>query len=160
MVAISALPALDLERMFRLFSRVPKGGRELQDGVAEHIKECGKAINTNVKASAEGAEKGALAGVTLALRWVQEVLDLKERFDTILVSAFGKDKSFETAINSAFEQFINLNPKAPEFMSLFIDNKLKKDFKGVRNDMFATMRYPEIHLAAIHINVLMIPRAL
>ncbi|KAF9292151.1 Cullin-3 [Mortierella alpina] len=124
----------DLERMFRLFSRVPKGGRELQDGVAEHIKECGKAINTNVKASAEGAEKGALAGVTLALRWVQEVLDLKERFDTILVSAFGKDKSFETAINSAFEQFINLNPKAPEFMSLFIDNKLKKDFKGKSDD--------------------------
>ncbi|KAG0216268.1 Cullin-3 [Mortierella sp. GBA30] len=124
----------DLERMFRLFSRVANGSRELQSGVAEHIKECGKAINTNVKESAENAEKGVAAGVTIALRWVQEVLDLKDRFDTILASAFGKDKSFETAINSAFELFINLNPKAPEFMSLFIDNKLKKDFKGKSDD--------------------------
>ncbi|KAF9915700.1 Cullin-3 [Lobosporangium transversale] len=125
----------DLDRMYRLFSRVPNGAKELQSGVSSYIKECGKAINTNVKESAiENTEKGIPLGVALALRWVQEVLDLKDKFDTILNSAFSKDKSFETAINSAFEIFINLNFKAPEFMSLFIDNKLKKDFKGKSDD--------------------------
>ncbi|KAF9200508.1 Cullin-3 [Haplosporangium sp. Z 27] len=127
----------DLDRMYRLFSRVANGPNELQASVSNYIKECGKAINTNVHTSSvENAEKGVPLGVALALRWVQEVLDLKERFDTILSSAFAKDKSFETAINSAFETFINLNPKAPEFMSLFIDNKLKRDFKGKSDDEF------------------------
>ena len=30
-----------------------------------------------------------------------------------------------------FEYFINLNEKSPEYLSLFIDNKLKKGVKGV-----------------------------
>ena len=32
-----------------------------------------------------------------------------------------------------FEYFINLNEKSPEYLSLFIDNKLKKGVKGVSN---------------------------
>lgn len=36
-------------------------------------------------------------------------------------------------IASDFEYFLNLNNKSPEFLSLFIDGKLKKGEKGVRN---------------------------
>lgn len=31
----------------------------------------------------------------------------------------------------AFEDFVNLNEKAPEFISLFVDENLKKGLKGV-----------------------------
>jgi cullin 3 len=34
-------------------------------------------------------------------------------------------------ISSGFEYFINLNSKSPEYLSLFIDDKLKKGVKGV-----------------------------
>jgi len=34
-------------------------------------------------------------------------------------------------IASDFEHFLNLNPKSPEYLSLFIDDKLKKGVKGV-----------------------------
>lgn len=34
-------------------------------------------------------------------------------------------------IASDFEYFLNLNNKSPEFLSLFIDGKLKKGEKGV-----------------------------
>ncbi|KAG0099021.1 Cullin-3 [Podila epicladia] len=130
----------DLDRMYRLFSRVPDGSKELQNGVAAYINDCGKASNAGVKASTqESQEKGAVPGVTVALRWVQEVLDLKDKFDKVLALSFAKDKSFETAINAAFERFINLNIKAPEFMSLFIDNKLKKEFKGKSDDEVDTI---------------------
>ncbi|KAF9331573.1 Cullin-3 [Podila minutissima] len=130
----------DLDRMYRLFSRVPDGAKELQNGVAAYINDCGKASNAGVKASTqESQEKGAVPGVTVALRWVQEVLDLKDKFDKVLALSFAKDKSFETAINAAFERFINLNIKAPEFMSLFIDNKLKKEFKGKSDDEVDTI---------------------
>ncbi|KAG0053070.1 Cullin-3 [Gryganskiella cystojenkinii] len=125
----------DLDRMYRLFARVPEGWKELQAGVAEYITDCGKAINMNVNSSnIDPVDKGTPIGVALALKWVQDVLDLKDRMNAILSAAFAKNKSFETAINQAFERFINLNAKAPEFMSLFIDNKLKKDFKGKSDD--------------------------
>lgn len=37
-------------------------------------------------------------------------------------------------ITSDFEHFINLNPKSPEYLSLFIDEKLKKGIKGLKDD--------------------------
>lgn len=34
-------------------------------------------------------------------------------------------------IGADFEYFLNLNTKSPEYLSLFIDDKLKKGLKGV-----------------------------
>ena len=34
-------------------------------------------------------------------------------------------------ISSDFEYFLNLNQKSPEYLSLFIDDKLKKGVKGM-----------------------------
>jgi len=34
-------------------------------------------------------------------------------------------------ISSDFEYFINLNTKSPEYLSLFIDDRLRKGVKGV-----------------------------
>ncbi|KAG0221759.1 Cullin-3, partial [Actinomortierella wolfii] len=131
----------DLERMYKLFGRVKTGSKELQQGISAYIKDCGKAINASASeaTAAESAEKGVAPGVAEAIRWVQEVLDLKDRFSDILVKAFAKDKAFETSFNSAFETFVNQNPKAPEFISLFIDNKLKKGFKGKSDDEVDTV---------------------
>jgi cullin 3 len=33
--------------------------------------------------------------------------------------------------SQAFASFVNANPKAPEFISLFLDENLKKGVKGV-----------------------------
>ncbi|KAK9103964.1 hypothetical protein Scep_020808 [Stephania cephalantha] len=44
--------------------------------------------------------------------------------------AFNNDKTFQNALNSSFEYFINLNPRSPEFISLFVDEKLRKGLKG------------------------------
>lgn len=37
-----------------------------------------------------------------------------------------------TDLFQAFESFINLHPRASEFLSLYIDENLKKGLKGVR----------------------------
>jgi hypothetical protein len=34
----------------------------------------------------------------------------------------------------AFEHFINLNPRSPEFISLFMDDRLRKGLKGLNED--------------------------
>lgn len=62
---------------------------------------------------------------------MQNLLDLKDRFDHFLHNSFNNDKIFKHMIASDFEYFLNLNNKSPEFLSLFIDGKLKKGEKGV-----------------------------
>jgi len=65
------------------------------------------------------------------------LLDLKDRFDHFLINSFNNDKIFKHMIASDFEYFLNLNQKSPEYLSLFIDDKLKKGVKGVRVNTFA-----------------------
>jgi cullin 3 len=59
------------------------------------------------------------------------LLDLKDRFDHFLNQSFNNDKEFLKMIAKDFEYFLNLNPKSPEYLSLFIDDKLKKGVKGM-----------------------------
>lgn len=56
---------------------------------------------------------------------------MKDRFDHFLYQSFNGDQTFKQRISSDFEHFINLNPKSPEYLSLFIDDKLRKGVKGV-----------------------------
>lgn len=67
------------------------------------------------------------------VNYFQNLLDLKDRFDHFLQNSFNNDKIFKHMIASDFEYFLNLNNKSPEFLSLFIDGKLKKGEKGVSN---------------------------
>lgn len=61
----------------------------------------------------------------------QSLLDLKDRFNYFLINSFNNDKMFKQMIAADFEYFFNLNSKSPEFLSLFIDEKLKKGVRGV-----------------------------
>ena len=53
----------------------------------------------------------------------------KEKYDALIARAFGNDKLFVAALNSAFEHFLNLSTRSPEYISLFMDDKLRKGLK-------------------------------
>ncbi|KAI5092909.1 cullin-3 [Silurus meridionalis] len=59
------------------------------------------------------------------------LLDLKTRFDRFLQESFSNDRLFKQTIAGDFEYFLNLNSRSPEYLSLFIDDKLKKGVKGL-----------------------------
>lgn len=122
----------DLLRMYNLFSRVPAGLNEMRSFISKYILTLGSQINQHINSDLK-IEKGSSQ---LAIRWVQEVLELQDKFDKILDQAANKDKSFQTVFNEAFERFINENPKSAEFISLFIDENLKKGLKGVKCDVY------------------------
>ncbi|GAA6008585.1 hypothetical protein JCM10207_007167 [Rhodosporidiobolus poonsookiae] len=155
----------DLRLMYALFGRVGKGHAALQAGVSAWIIAIGKQVNEGIDAlggtggedpkgkgkAREGAEeddagkkKDAAVGpvnarTKAALGWVQNVLDLKDKFDTLLAKAFNSDKDFEKAINTAFSVFVNENRKSPEYISLFIDENLRKGLKGKTEDEVDTV---------------------
>ena len=42
------------------------------------------------------------------------------------------DKAFQNAVNSAFESFLNLGARAPEYLSLFMDDRLRRGVRASR----------------------------
>ncbi|XP_005106158.1 cullin-3-B [Aplysia californica] len=110
----------DLACMYKLFIRVGDGLKTMSDCISKYLREQGRAL-----VSEEGEESKN------AITYVQNLLDLKDRFGHFLHESFSDDKIFKQMISSDFEYFINLNPKSPEYLSLFVDDKLKKGVKGM-----------------------------
>uniref|UniRef100_A0AAY4D659 Cullin family profile domain-containing protein n=1 Tax=Denticeps clupeoides TaxID=299321 RepID=A0AAY4D659_9TELE len=100
----------DLACMYKLFSRVPNGLKTMCECMSSYLREQGKAL-----VSEEGEGKNPVD-------YIQGLLDLKSR----------NDRLFKQTIAGDFEYFLNLNSRSPEYLSLFIDDKLKKGVKGVR----------------------------
>ncbi|KAF9444819.1 Cullin-domain-containing protein [Macrolepiota fuliginosa MF-IS2] len=136
-----------LSRLYRLYMIVPTGLPILKRALKESIARRGKAINESSFASdggeaAEQAEvdpkgkgkaRAPVNTLTPATEWVQRVLELKDKFDGVWQKAFQNDHDAEVAINEAFESFINLNDKCSEYLSLFIDDHLRRGLRG-KND--------------------------
>ncbi|XP_042498068.1 cullin-3A-like [Macadamia integrifolia] len=112
----------DLGRMYNLFRRVPDGLSTIRDVMTAHIRETGKQLVADPERLRDPVD------------FVQRLLDEKDKHDKIISLAFNNDKTFQNALNSSFEYFINLNARSPEFISLFVDDKLRKGLKGVSEE--------------------------
>ncbi|XP_047310143.1 cullin-3A-like [Impatiens glandulifera] len=112
----------DMGRMYCLFRRVPNGLPFIRDVMTSHIRETGKHLVTDPEKLKDPVD------------FVQRLLDEKDKLDKIIHTAFNNDKTFQNALNSSFEYFINLNPRSPEFISLFVDDKLRKGLKEVSEE--------------------------
>ncbi|XP_010551535.1 PREDICTED: cullin-3B [Tarenaya hassleriana] len=112
----------DLGRMYNLFRRVTNGLIMVRDVMTLHLREMGKQLVMDPEKSKDPVE------------FVQRLLDERDKYDKIISTAFSNDKTFQNALNSSFEYFINLNARSPEFISLFVDDKLRKGLKGVSEE--------------------------
>jgi cullin 3 len=104
----------DMKRYYNLFSKVPSGTVIVKD------------VMTSVIRDTMDPER-----LEDHVDFVQRLLVLKDKYDKAITLAFNNDKTFQNALNSAFEYFINLNARSPEFISLFVDDKLRRGLKGV-----------------------------
>ncbi|KAH8118023.1 ubiquitin ligase SCF complex subunit Cullin [Phellopilus nigrolimitatus] len=137
----------NLARLYRIFSMVPTGPSTLRHALKESVLRRGLELNHTygddgtspqddaivVDSDLKGKGKArsiAATSVDVASKWVEDVLSLKDKFDQIWRQCFNSDHEIETALNEAFETFINRNVRSPEYISLFIDENLKKGLKG------------------------------
>lgn len=109
----------DLKLLYGLLKRVGNGIAVMTDAMSKFLRSRGEALVKVAEAP----------GAINPIQYIQNLLDLKEQFDHYLICAFHDDKEFKNKIQSDFEYFLNLNPKSPEFLSLYIDDKLKKGLK-------------------------------
>ena len=141
----------DLKLLYQLISRVDQSKAPLKVALQNRVVALGSEINKMILdtdfsappagpadegAATEGGDKfkqkqGATAKLTtVAIRWVDEVLKLKDKFDGIWKKCFAEDLILQTALTKSFSDFINLFPRCSEYVSLFIDDNLKRGIKG------------------------------
>ncbi|URE05248.1 Cullin protein neddylation domain [Musa troglodytarum] len=90
--------------------------------MTSHLRETGKQLVTDPERLKDPVD------------FVQRLLNEKDKYDKIIAAAFNNDKTFQNALNSSFEYFINLNNRSPEFISLYVNDKLHKNLKGVSEE--------------------------
>ncbi len=138
----------DLEMIYHLSARVDPKKDELRKAVQTRIVDLGTEVNNTALAPAQApvrpsapngeraevedktAEKPTNQQTTAAIKWVDDVLILKEKFDAVLEKAFQADQGLQTAFSRSFTDFINAFERSSEFLSLFFDENMKKGIKG------------------------------
>ncbi|CCJ30066.1 unnamed protein product [Pneumocystis jirovecii] len=124
----------DLNRLYRLFISVDLNLVELRKSILTKIIELGETINSKINnmlllQKEKNQINKKIPTITYALTWVNNILQLKDKYNKILKFAFQNDKNIQNTINDAFSRNINKNPKSIEFISIFINENLKKTHK-------------------------------
>ncbi|PWY78233.1 Cullin-domain-containing protein [Aspergillus heteromorphus CBS 117.55] len=142
-----------LQSLYVLSARVDDKKAPLTAAVQKRIVEMGKEINASAIAAAQAStlgvgkkpepgekkpaekEKPVNQQTVAAIKWVDDILALKQKFDNIWMKAFKSDQVMQGAISSSFAEFINLgqgssDSRSSEYLSLFFDENLKKGIKG------------------------------
>ena len=140
----------ELQLMFDLVARVDARKEALAQALRKRVEELGVQINNASGAvtgagAATGAEvdnatadagakpqgQGALNMQTAAaIQWVDDVLRLKDKYETVWTRSFSWDHELQTSLTRGFTTFINDFKRSPEYISLFIDENLRRGLKG------------------------------
>lgn len=120
----------DLRCMYKLVKRVDGGLKTMTACLSEYLRKRGVDLVKEHEA-AQGQARNPVG-------YIQSLLDLKDLFDHYLHDAFASDKEFKKTIQADFEFFLNMAAadgkvasRSPEYLSLFMDEKLKKGVKGM-----------------------------
>jgi len=68
------------------------------------------------------------------VEFVHELLDLQKKFEDIVREAFEEDKNFQKAVKEAFEFFVNKNQRCAQYLSMYLDDLLRKKPKMQAQD--------------------------
>jgi cullin 3 len=139
----------ELNLIYDLNKRVDNMKTELIRAIQQRVVEMGSDINKDAivasqapvtAPAADPADKGKGAAqekslnqqTVAAIKWVEDVLALKDRFDKIWRDSFESDLLLQQAQTRSFTEFINSVsfPRSSEYISLFIDENMKKGIKG------------------------------
>lgn len=139
----------DLSMLYQLICRVDGNKDAIRRALSTRVVELGFEIEkvvrstdfsvakaANDEAAVEGGEKpklkplnAAAQSTAAALKWVADVLALKDRFDRSWRDCFSEDLILQTALTKSYSEFINKFERSAEYLSLFIDDNLKRSAK-------------------------------
>ncbi|CAI0466808.1 unnamed protein product [Linum tenue] len=120
----------DLSRMFRLFSKIPRGLEPVSSIFKQHVTGEGTALVKQAEdaASNKKAEKKDVVGLQEQV-FVRKVIELHDKYLAYVSDCFQNHTLFHKALKEAFEIFCNKGvsgSSSAELLATFCDNILKK----------------------------------
>jgi len=131
----------DLELVFNLNSRIDPKKTELTQAIQRRVQEVGAGINETAAKIAQApaatstdrgegeARPSANQQTVAAIQWVDEILQLKDKYDHLWKVSFESDATIQPALTRSFTDTINAFARSSEYISLFIDENMKKGLK-------------------------------
>ncbi|KAL4345670.1 hypothetical protein AHAS_Ahas11G0301600 [Arachis hypogaea] len=120
----------DLSRMFRLFSKIPKGLDPVSSIFKQHVTTEGMVLVKQAEdaASTKKADKKDIVGLQEQV-FVRKVIELHDKYLAYVNDCFQNHTLFHKALKEAFEVFCNkgvAGSSSAELLATFCDNILKK----------------------------------
>ena len=134
----------ELKLLYDLISRVDDKKGALDRTMHKRVVALGTDINNAAKATAHTGDDKADAEVSAksqgqtpgslqtsaAIQWVEGLIQLKDKYDAIWVRSLDKDHFLQASLTRALTTVINNFNRGPEYLSLFIDDNLRRGLKG------------------------------
>lgn len=90
--------------------------------MGKFIKQCGLAIVAGQESVKE------------PVAFVQQMLDLKMKFDRIITESFRSEKRMQKRLKDAFEEFMNVDSRCASHLASYIDELLKNGLRGANEE--------------------------
>ena len=90
--------------------------------MGKYIKQCGLAIVADQEAVKE------------PVQFVQQMLDLKKKFDRIIAESFRNEKKMQKKLKDAFEEIVNVDSRCASHLASYLDELLKTGLKGASEE--------------------------
>ncbi|CAK7204789.1 hypothetical protein SEUCBS139899_007549 [Sporothrix eucalyptigena] len=125
----------DLEILYDLVNRVESKHQTFRLALQKRIIEMGveveKALHeTDFSVAGEAPLSAAAQQTAAAIKWVNDILDLKEKFDRLWRECFRQNVPIQSATSSSFTELFRLCTRSAEYVSLFIDDYFKRGLRG------------------------------
>ncbi|CAK7229747.1 hypothetical protein SBRCBS47491_007352 [Sporothrix bragantina] len=125
----------DLAILYDLVSRVESKQlvfrQQLQENIIHLGVEIEKALHeTDFSVAGEAPLSASAQQTAAAIKWVNDILDLKDKFDRLTRDCFQKNLAVQSAISSSFTELFRLCTRSAEYVSLFIDDYFKRGLRG------------------------------
>ncbi|KXJ91603.1 Cullin [Microdochium bolleyi] len=142
----------DLSILYELVARIDNTKEPLRNALAARVIALGMEIEQVLRSTDfSGAQQGtdstepadgstekpkakplnaAAQQTAAAIKWVDDVLTLKDKFDRLWTECFQEDNLVQTSLTNSFSDFINAFGRSSEYVSLFIDDNLKRGIKS------------------------------
>ncbi len=147
----------DLKLIFDTFTKVPKTYDSICDAMIKQFKEDTTLIlsknpknENNSNSPKQSEDKHPTETSTMMKKseqidefspslFIQQVLDIKEKYQVIIDASFQKHKFFHKNMHEAFEIFFNSESNSPQYLAIYVDELLKGKMKADSQQIVGAM---------------------
>ncbi|CDK27209.1 unnamed protein product [Kuraishia capsulata CBS 1993] len=125
---------------FSLKEMIISATPELDEKATEFVAEL-QAKSTIPAKPQQKKKPGSLkeSSTQYAIKWIGSLIELKDKYDIMLDASFERNVLISKTVDSAFSELVNLNPKVAEYLSLFVDDGIRKSFKEKSHDEYESI---------------------